>query len=332
MQQQPPPAAHSFDTMPNRFGVFRRYTTVPQHDPEEGLTLDDFADGSSHIRTPPDPREQHPLRPLGSALPGLVQSAMGVAAKSYAPFLNWSVFKLMQWQYNGTSTKSEAQLQRLIDEVLTDKRFRKKDLVGCSVKREKKRLDQYSNNGGPFDTADGWREGSVTLHLPKARVKHTSESAAPSYTITGIWMRNFMEVLKAGYKDPVAGKFHHIPFSLFRSRSTPEDPDAPPERLWSEVYNANAMLREHDELQAQPRQPEDAPDVEYVIAPLLVYSDSTRLANFGTASLWPIYNFFASLTKYLRLKPSMFAAHHLAYIPSVSRRGLPLALLVANSS
>ncbi|TBU36183.1 hypothetical protein BD309DRAFT_1024558 [Dichomitus squalens] len=77
------------------------------------------------------------------------------------------------------------------------------------------------------------------------------------------------------------------------------------------------MIREHEDLQRQPRNPEDAPDVEYVVAGILVYSDSTHLANFGTASLWPMYAYFANLSKYLRFKPSIFAAHHLAYVPSL---------------
>ena len=56
-QQTCPP----IDTPPNRFGVFRRYTTAPRSDPEEGLTLDAFADAGTHLRTPPDPRERNPL-------------------------------------------------------------------------------------------------------------------------------------------------------------------------------------------------------------------------------------------------------------------------------
>ena len=84
------------------------------------------------------------------------------------------------------------------------------------------------------------------------------------------------------------------------------------------------MLEEHEAVQALDRNPDDAPDVEYAVAPILVYSDSTHLTSFGTASLWPIYVFIGNLTKYLRCKPTMYAAHHLAYMPSVS----PTSVLV----
>ena len=50
----------------------------------------------------------------------------------------------------------------------------------------------------------------------------------------------------------------------------------------------------------------------------MVLSDSTHLGQFGTAALWPIYTFFGNQSKYERTKPSQFAAHHTAYIPSVT--------------
>jgi hypothetical protein len=77
------------------------------------------------------------------------------------------------------------------------------------------------------------------------------------------------------------------------------------------------MLEEDAKIQALPRDPGDDSDMEMAIAPILVWSDSTHLTSFGTASLWPIYIYFGNLSKYLRGKPTAFAAHHLAYIPSV---------------
>ena len=77
------------------------------------------------------------------------------------------------------------------------------------------------------------------------------------------------------------------------------------------------MLAEEAKLRAQPRHPDDGPDVEYVILPLLLWSDATHLSTFGTASLWPIYLYFGHLSKYVRGRPTEFAAHHLAYIPEV---------------
>ena len=51
---------------------------------------------------------------------------------------------------------------------------------------------------------------------------------------------------------------------------------------------------------------------------LMFWSDATHLANFGSASLWPIYLFLGNLSKYIRSAPSTRSSHHLAYIPPVS--------------
>ncbi|KAI0063164.1 hypothetical protein BV25DRAFT_453896, partial [Artomyces pyxidatus] len=59
-------------------------------------------------------------------------------------------------------------------------------------------------------------------------------------------------------------------------------------------------------------------DLERVPALIQVWSDSAHLANFGTASVWPIYVQFGNQSKYTRARPTAKACHHLAYIPSIS--------------
>ena len=49
----------------------------------------------------------------------------------------------------------------------------------------------------------------------------------------------------------------------------------------------------------------------------MIWSDSTALAQFGTASLWPIYLYIGNQSKYTRAKPTSMSAHHLAYLPKV---------------
>lgn len=260
-------------------------------------------------------------------LTSLIRDAKTFAARSYAPFLNWSTFKIMEWQYSGSTKKSAGEVQRLVDNVLLQDEFQKSELEGFSIAREKRRLDEHSGTDRPFQAHDGWQEATVHLRMPKERKALDSEADAPEFAVAGIWRRNMCSLLRDAYEDTSASRYHWFPFRLFRRRSTPAQPDAPPERLYSEIYNSDAMLQEHDKLQTLPRNPADAPDVEYALAPVLVYSDSTHLTNFGTASLWPIYLWVGSLTKYIRVKPSAFAAHHLAYIPTVcSFRALTLNL------
>jgi Plavaka transposase len=118
-------------------------------------------------------------------------------------------------------------------------------------------------------------------------------------------------VIQMAFKDTSSTFYHLTPFRLFWKPTA----DTEPERVVTELYNSDAFLDEYEKLQHQPKEP--GCDLERVIAALMVWSDSTHLANFGQASLWPIYIFFGNQSKYSRAKPSHFAAHHLAYLPSV---------------
>ena len=118
-------------------------------------------------------------------------------------------------------------------------------------------------------------------------------------------------LIKSTFQDPLAKKFHFFPFKLFWRAS----PDSPPEHVITEVYNSDAYLEEHEKLKSLPHEP--GCNLETVITAILIYSDSTHLTNFGTASLWLIYVFFGNLSKYICGLPTLSAAHHLAYMPSV---------------
>ncbi len=88
----------TFDTLPNQFGLFRRYNALPKHDPEDGLPLHKFADVPSHIWPRHSPEECDPLRPLGTTAAKVLVHGKEFVAQSFAPFLNCSTFKLMEWQ------------------------------------------------------------------------------------------------------------------------------------------------------------------------------------------------------------------------------------------
>jgi Plavaka transposase len=93
-------------------------------------------------------------------------------------------------------------------------------------------------------------------------------------------------------------------------------PDEPVEEVFGEAYTS-AVFREMEDDIRSSKPPGEA--IESIVVPLMLYSDSTHLATFGTAALWPIYFFIGLTSKYIRTKPTSSSAHHLAYIPSVSR-------------
>jgi hypothetical protein len=128
--------------------------------------------------------------------------------------------------------------------------------------------------------------------------------------VQGLFYQNPLDVIKAAFLETAAEDFHITPFKEYWQ----PHPNLPRERIYSELYNTDAFIDEHERIRAQPRL---ECQLETVIAAIMLWSDSTHLTNFGNATLWPIYLYLGNLSKYSRAKPTAFAAHHLAYIPKV---------------
>ncbi|KAG2737750.1 hypothetical protein P692DRAFT_20760998, partial [Suillus brevipes Sb2] len=219
----------------------------------------------------------------------------------------------MRWFYSGSSTKSLAELDRLVNEVILAEDFDQAHLKDFRALKENHRLDSYQGDTADirssFSASDGWKETSVKIRIPADGVKHVSEDVAPEFDVPGLFYRRPLEVIKAAFRESTAEQFHLTPFETFYQ---PSD-DVAAEKTYGEVYNSSAMLEEHEKIRSQPR--EGNCTLETVVAAVMLWSDSTHLASFGTASLWPIYMFLGNQSKYARAKSTSFAAHHLAYIP-----------------
>ncbi|RDX49215.1 hypothetical protein OH76DRAFT_1351066, partial [Lentinus brumalis] len=215
------------------------------------------------------------------------------------PFANCSQFRLTDWWYGHSGTKSMVDYDDLLD---TD---------------------------GIFSVHDGWHNSSVFVPLPKTHSRHKKEAQAPQLRVDGVYHRNFLSMIEGVVSDastPYANNIHWLPHELWwypadipeSSERTPT-PKPPPEpiRVYTDCYNSSAMLEEDAQLRQQPRNPDDSPDVDYCVLPILIWSDATQLSSFGNASLWPIYVYFGNLSKYVHGRPTEFAAQHLAYIPGL---------------
>ncbi|KAG1838714.1 hypothetical protein DFJ58DRAFT_733659 [Suillus subalutaceus] len=176
--------------------------------------------------------------------------------------------------------------------------FDRADLQGFRAAKEIERLDMY--HGDPEDIRssvsanDGWQETSVKIRIPADGVAHKSLEDAPEFSIPGLFYRRPIEIIKNAFHEASAEHFHFTPFEQHYLPS----PDRPPERIYSKIYTSPAMLEEHDCIRSQPR--EDGCTLETVVAAIMLWSDSTHLASFGTTSLWPIYLFLGNQSKYDR--------------------------------
>ncbi|KAI0349313.1 hypothetical protein OH77DRAFT_1507530 [Trametes cingulata] len=312
-------------TQANEFGVFREYPERPTLDPELSKTLDEICDSPTLAKDAP--AKQTPPKTIFWLTR---HSAIGIAEDmSGIP---------------GTGDRSLDDFDCLID-VLLSRGFSLEDLQGFRGQLAQRLLDEYVHPSGIFSAEDGWSEGSIKIPLPKTNAKYKSEEDAPTFVVDGLFYRRLTYVIRGIAEDKhFAERYHWIPHKAFwqppsSTRDSPEDGQssredspastssqsssghssqrAPPIRIYTDTYNSNAACEEAEKIRNQARNPADGADVEYVMFPIHLWSDATHLTNFGSASLWPIYLYFGALSKYVRGMPTEFAAHHLAYVPTL---------------
>ncbi|KAG2051383.1 hypothetical protein BDR06DRAFT_983639 [Suillus hirtellus] len=144
---------------------------------------------------------------------------------------------------------------------------------------------------------DDWIETSVTINIPTK----SKEDAPRPYTIPRFHYCPLVE----------ARAFHLLPFKRLW-----KDPlDGHQEQMYNELYTSDAWLEAQDDLQKLPKDPRCS--LEHVIAGLMLFSNATHLANFGTAKAWPVYAYFGNLTKYLCSSPTLGSCHLVGFLPSL---------------
>lgn len=303
-----PPASESsaHRTCPNSYGVYRIYPAgEPSYSPDEIYSLDLVIDDS--VETAKNSEEDLESRPWW---------AVAVSSESYyAPFPTASHFRLIQWFYDGSTSKTLSSLDDLVQNVLLSSDFKREDLIGFRAAREAERLDQSCHTQSRFSADDGWIESSVKISLPSERVQHASEELAPKFEVPGLLHRRLLNVIKAALQETWTKQFHLFPYQEFWEPS----PGSPPKRVYSELHTSDAFLAEHDKIRgANCNRSDSGSQMENVIVAIMLWSDSTHLTSFGNATLWPIYVYVGNLSKYIRSKPLSNCAHHLAYIPKVN--------------
>lgn len=288
-------------TNPNSFGVFREYVAISSHNPR---APDAFADVPIATVAP------HP-QAIGSSLT-MVASGAGSQHNPHANLANKSEDLLLAWMTT-SSGNTPAGMNDLVHNVIRHSDFNPSDLGGFNAVTATRRFERehFSKLGTTLKAGDGWKEGSVKIRVPCTKVRQ-KESESPEFTVSGILYRDVVEVIESELKDPNA--FENIHVAPHKKWWCPR-PGEDPIRVYSETYNSDATLQADMKMRENMILPEG--DLETFIITALLYSDSTHLASFGSASLWPIYLFLGNVSKYICSKPTSFSAHHIAYIPTV---------------
>jgi hypothetical protein len=231
------------------------------------------------------------------------------------PFGNDSIFEMVKALHLGPSSK-KAQGMDAVAKLISSERVKPEELTGFKATTELRHLDKFAAEspiaGGP------WQTGSVKVKMPCLRTHNppfSTEKDAPDFEVPGVQYWSLVDLITSKIQDPsTSGSFVHTPFTEWWCPPG----SATPIRIYGEAYSSDVAVQLFEEIKGIPA-PADHPQVESVVVLLMLGSDATHLAQFGTASLWPIYVFFGNTSKYDSSKPSESAACHLAYLPKVGR-------------
>ncbi|KAF7983682.1 hypothetical protein HWV62_19591 [Athelia sp. TMB] len=258
------------------------------------------------------------------------------------PYENIDAFRFNNWHWNGSHKKSKLERKSLLDDVLLQPGF---DPNNLRVNFDK--IDQAlaRDTDGPSE-GNGWTTDTITINVPTGKklgnraerrkkanaaartARHNAPTDNPDAPNTRIGdpeqvrrfhvpefrHRSLVHLLRAAIESPVshAKQYHWHPFEQYWQ---PPDPTAPPERVYDELYTSDSFINADRELQNTPREPHC--NLPRVIAAMMIWSDATHVAQFGTAKLWPIYVYLGNLSKYTRGKPTEKAGYQAGYLPTL---------------
>ncbi|KAJ3972040.1 hypothetical protein EV361DRAFT_949176 [Lentinula raphanica] len=276
----------------NSFQLWREYPHKPSYDPDGEVGIEDL----SNLPTQRIPDDDESSSDSESASP-----------------LNPTQTLLTAWQNNGNATKSHGEMNKLAH-LIQRPDFQVSELQGYSAQAANAKLTKADEDWDHNKLKDSFKETSIDIEVPSGDKNIPSKT----FSIPGLLYRSPLSVIRAAFTGPLAKHFHYTPFRLFQKLPSSNDSQDEPEfqRVYTDLYNSDAFLREHYRVQ---RAPTDDPEckAEKVVAALMCWSDATQLANFGTAKLWPVYMLFGNLSKYIRSSPNSGAVNHLAYIPVI---------------
>jgi Plavaka transposase len=273
-----------FRTTENSFGLWKEYQYRPSYDPDAIISIDDL------------------YRPHTSTILPDVEEMQSDPTCS-ANYSSKTAELLLDWQNTKSTSKSNGELDRLVHTVLLHPEFQLDDLRSFNATRENRKVDAAEEKSA-FLSSFQWAD--LDIEVPSG-----AKGVPPrALRIPGMCYRKIVTVIEDAFKSHLSGQFHLTPYKLFRKLRNGEDK----ERVYSEMYDSDAFLDEHDRVQ---RAPTDHPSCkrEKVVVALMFWSDATHLAAFGTAKMWPIYMLFGNLSKYVRCQPNSGATKHVAYIP-----------------
>jgi Plavaka transposase len=251
---------------------------------------------------------------------------------SYHPYPNWSSYALGDWFWNRGVVNSKERFGELL-EVLRHPEFKKEDVCTTSWDAVDQALSDGIKPIGPDSTSpdkfqivddlsSGWDSTDVVLDIP---LPNRGQGAkVERFTAGALHYRSIVSVIREKMTDPQEFRRRHLqPFELLWQPDLRKDPVP----VYGDLYFSNEFRRINTKVQNMAISDPSHTGLERVVIALMFWSDSTLLADFGSASLWPCYLFFGNDSKDQRGKPSANLCNHVAYFESVFALQYVFALL-----
>ena len=273
-----------FQTAPNTFGLWKEYLYQLSYDPDTFISPEDLH--CPHTST-------------------IVHHEEGTEKETeeVSVYSNRISKLLMNWQNSFSNQKSNQETTCLVCSVLLHLQFQLADLVNFDASKENWKADAAEEKASFLQT---FCCALVDIDVPSGSIHEASRM----FSISGLHYCHITTLIKEAFESPISKNFHLSPFKLFRKLPDSEDSDC----VYTKIYNSDVLLDEHNKVQ---RFPTGDPTCKHkkVVAALMFWLDTTHLATFGTAKMWPIYLLFGNLSKYIQCQPNSGAMKHLAYIP-----------------
>ncbi|KAJ3524924.1 hypothetical protein NMY22_g10792 [Coprinellus aureogranulatus] len=296
-----PPALATVTTSPNEFGVYKVFKSDPRdipHDPDNSTLPSDLREVPT---SPVDATGQPPASQKPKPMP------------SFHPFPNMSSFLLGEWYWSDESGKSWESFQDLLaivgSEGFQPHDVREANWSDISQKLASESMGNSNESGSSEEWIDEsvlWKTSSVTINVPLN--KGMNNSGCHAFTVPGFHHRPLVPLIKEKLESSGGREYFHTLGHELRWRPGPGKEDV---RVYGEMYNCPAFLQAYDELQGSAPEP-NCKRPRHIVG-LMFASDSTMLATFGTAKLWPLYMFYANDSKYRRGKASEKLFETVAY-------------------
>ncbi|KAJ3526401.1 hypothetical protein NMY22_g10179 [Coprinellus aureogranulatus] len=292
-------------TPSNKFGLYKIFNLggsrdIP-HDPDDSIL-------------PEDLHEREGLSFEESAKK-VFDNSLQASRSEFYPFPNISAYRLGQWYWSDDREKSQRSFQDLLS-IVGSEDFNPADVKGANWKKIDRDLAGSAYDIDDLDSKEwvddgiSWNSVSVTLQIPFSQ--YTENPGNHLFTIEGFHYRPLTPIIKAKLESSSGREYFQYHGSMKLALGTPGKWEGGASgRLVGEIYTSPAFLEAYEALQASPPEPK-CTLLRHVVG-LMFASDSTMLATFGTAKLWPLYMFFGNDSKYRRAKPTEQLFETVAY-------------------